>query len=130
MIKLIITFLLFGTLKSMASETIYHNTCVIGVAKIYGAFGIVNFTMDDSSLNILIKKGYSPYRKSDYSNIHSGLALDWSSFSKNHWYGKTTTYNVSVINKESSNEIYLGNSESTYSLDDALEGLPDCVKRN
>ena len=77
----------------------------------------------DTSIPIMVEKGYRPYPVYDVNGI-SGLIIDW------RWSGRPNdryTLEVSIVRKSEGREITLGNASSAKSMGDALKELPDCV---
>lgn len=127
---IILVCLLACPWKSMASGAIYDETCEISIPKARTTIGWFTWTIEQSSLNTLIQKGYSPYRVDDNSEVSKGLALKWGFKIEEHWYGDSTTYKASIMKIDVTKDLYLGVSESNYSLDNALKELPNCLRKN
>lgn len=110
--------------STLAQAAISDRYCTIGVPEV--SSGFLDFTIRDSQINVLINKGYRPYRVEYTSQVTSGLMLEWSFYSRKTIFGNyKKVYKVSVVSKENGRKIMLGSDEAG-SLESALSGLPNC----
>lgn len=118
----LVSIILFSSV--FAEAAISDRYCNIGVAPIGNI--LVSYTVYDSDLQVLINKGYRPYRVESADQVTSGLRLKWGWYSRKTIFGNyKKVYEASVVQKENGREMLLGTG-SGGSLSGVLRGLPDC----
>lgn len=111
--------------SSISNAAIHDRTCEIAVGKNYGIW--LDWTLQDEALQVLVDKGYGPYRVPTIVDVHDGLVLYWNWSTSKNWLGMTVTkYSAAVKRKSPRGEILLSSAESTSSMKSAIAKLKSC----
>jgi len=123
--SLIIIATLLGSMSSFA-KSIQDSTCEIAIPEASNFFW--SWSINDTALNGLIEKGYTPYRGGEPTQ---GLYLSWGfEECEDHWYGQRCLTRASLKKRLSNGEMAILYADkatgSRLKIADILSGFPDC----